>query len=134
MTFWAVEPCSLVVGDQRFGGPCCLLFRVEMLGHEGVSTILLPTHRGATTQKITPFFSSVKRNWNHTLIIVFTRTLKSLRPSVAFCNFLVLTVRGYLAPAKPQSKGIIPCLLFATAYSPYSQLSYVGQCIQKFLD
>jgi len=24
VVFWVVAPCSAVVGNQRFGGPCCL--------------------------------------------------------------------------------------------------------------
>jgi len=28
--FWVVMPCSIVVGYQRFGGPCCLLLQGEM--------------------------------------------------------------------------------------------------------
>jgi hypothetical protein len=29
--FWVVRPCSLVVGHQRFRGPCCPFFRVKCL-------------------------------------------------------------------------------------------------------
>jgi hypothetical protein len=28
--FWVVTLCNVVVGYKRFGGPCCLLFRVKM--------------------------------------------------------------------------------------------------------
>jgi len=27
--FWAVAPCSVVVGYQRFRGPCCLHLHIE---------------------------------------------------------------------------------------------------------
>jgi len=30
--FWAVTPCSIVVGYQRFGGPCCLHLQGEVSG------------------------------------------------------------------------------------------------------
>jgi len=29
--FWTVEPCSVVVGYQSFGGPCCLRLHVGIL-------------------------------------------------------------------------------------------------------
>jgi len=31
--FWVVTLCSLVVGDQRFGGPCCTHLQGECLFH-----------------------------------------------------------------------------------------------------
>jgi hypothetical protein len=30
--FWAVTPCSILVGRQRFGGPRCLYFQGEVTG------------------------------------------------------------------------------------------------------
>jgi len=32
--FWVVTPCGVVVGYQRFGGPCCLHFQGEAAGVE----------------------------------------------------------------------------------------------------
>jgi len=31
--FWAVKPCSVMVGYQRFGGPCCLHLQGEVNSH-----------------------------------------------------------------------------------------------------
>jgi len=28
--FWAATPCNVVVGHQRFGGPCCLHLQGEV--------------------------------------------------------------------------------------------------------
>jgi len=30
--FWVVMPCSIAVGYQCFGGPCCLHLQDEVLG------------------------------------------------------------------------------------------------------
>jgi hypothetical protein len=30
VAFWVVTPCSDVVGNQRFGGPCCLYLQGEV--------------------------------------------------------------------------------------------------------
>jgi len=41
MVLWVVMPCSDVVGDQHFGGPCCLHLHPEDVG----STVcILPHH------------------------------------------------------------------------------------------
>jgi len=46
--FWVVMPCSVVVGYQRFGGPCCLRLKPE--GSVDLRNVgILPQHYTAYT-------------------------------------------------------------------------------------
>jgi hypothetical protein len=56
--FWIVTPCGIVVGYQRFGGPCCLHLQGEMKAPKRwyPSTTL----HGVTTQKTSASLSLVK--------------------------------------------------------------------------
>jgi len=36
--FWVVTPCSVVVGYQRFGEPCCLHLHCMVSQHKNTST------------------------------------------------------------------------------------------------
>jgi len=53
MVCWFVAPCSVVVGYQRFGGPCCLRLQPWRWGKLCPPKRLYPTTtlHGATTQK-----------------------------------------------------------------------------------
>jgi hypothetical protein len=35
--FWVVTPCSVVVGYQRFGGPCCLHLQGEVISYHNAA-------------------------------------------------------------------------------------------------
>jgi hypothetical protein len=50
--FWVVTPCYVVVGYQRFGGPCCLHLQGDVIGGEERNCIDTGLYlQGSTTQK-----------------------------------------------------------------------------------
>jgi len=49
--FWSGTPCSVVVGYQRFGGPCCLYLQGEVQQGPRKRWFPTATQHGVTTQK-----------------------------------------------------------------------------------
>jgi hypothetical protein len=45
--FWVVMPCSVVVGYQRFGGPCCFHLQGEVAGMGENDIDIVPDWRKA---------------------------------------------------------------------------------------
>jgi hypothetical protein len=63
VVFWVMTPCSDVVGDQHFRGPCCLhLQGLENRDNMGLRKVgILPHHYSVVTQKTrTGIFIAVK--------------------------------------------------------------------------
>jgi hypothetical protein len=46
--FWVVMPCSVVVGCQRFGGPCCLHLHGEVTTEAARSSETLISYHNTT--------------------------------------------------------------------------------------
>jgi len=44
VVIWIITPCSVVLGQQLFGVPCCLYLQAEDTGSMVIRSVILPHH------------------------------------------------------------------------------------------